>query len=247
VRTFPSSSRRNVLHKTNRKYTLSKSFSTIFLDGWRDSPGVSVADVFGLVAVPKRSVERWLADAVSRGLLVRTGAGRGTRYGLGGTPTTKSHIQLCATLGQSQAEQVAAPILATGEPLQEMSEIFDILPTAEPLELVHQLADLEEANAALAEAAAMDQAEQEPPTTRRPSRARPNAPAAPRTPGDWVSTNVGTGNGTRTPTRPADVPDGRATVLVALANARRKIHASTLWRDRSTWSALRAAIPPPRR
>lgn len=260
----------------SRHRSIEHTFSPIFLDGWRDSPGVSVADVFGLVAVPKRSVERWLADAVARGLLVRTGAGRGTRYGLAGLLTEKSHSEQKVNC-PAAAVQVVAPPVGTGDdlvvdhndlppktvvdhddqPVKKATIVAflpalktcgnpQVLPAAEPLELVHQLADLEEANAALAEAAAMDQAEQEPPTPRRPSRARPNAPAAPRTPGDWFSSNTSDGNATKTPTRPADVPDGGATVLVALANARRKIHDSTLWRDRSTWSALRAAIPPPR-
>jgi hypothetical protein len=44
--------------------------------------GVAMDDIRQAMREPERSVRRWLADAVERGLLARSGAGRWTRYAL---------------------------------------------------------------------------------------------------------------------------------------------------------------------
>jgi hypothetical protein len=54
--------------------------SPILLHAWPDSPGVSQPAIVAAVGLPERTVKRWLAEAVDRGVLVRTGAARATRY-----------------------------------------------------------------------------------------------------------------------------------------------------------------------
>lgn len=66
----------------SRKPSIEHTHFPIILDGLRDSPGVTGTAIAAVVGGSTRAVQMSLADAVRRGLLVRTGAARATRYAL---------------------------------------------------------------------------------------------------------------------------------------------------------------------
>lgn len=63
-----------------RRRCIEHSVSPILLHGLRIETGFPLDEIAGAVDAPRRTVQAWLADAVARGVLERTGTGRWTRY-----------------------------------------------------------------------------------------------------------------------------------------------------------------------
>jgi hypothetical protein len=87
------------------EHTDSHCIYTRLADRTCPTPGVAMDDIRAATGAPERSVRRWLADAVERGLLARSGTGRWTRYALPGT-SNPPVVTLAATgdVGQRQGD-----------------------------------------------------------------------------------------------------------------------------------------------
>ena len=100
----------------------------ILLAGVRDTPGlagVTVADLVEALGVGRRAVQKWLAEAVAAGVVVRTGAARATRYHLAPVPGLPVAVELPAP----------PPITATTT-APDPVEVVELLEVAEPPELL---------------------------------------------------------------------------------------------------------------
>jgi hypothetical protein len=123
------------------------------------SIGLAVDAIAGQLPASRRSVQVWLAEAVERGLLVRSGGGRWTRYAL---PGAVADLEVATVVGGAKSHDVTLPADAepadvacttTAANAEHVRYLNDDATTASRLDIVSTL-HFDTANAAFLEAAA---------------------------------------------------------------------------------------------
>jgi hypothetical protein len=100
------------------KRSIEHKKSPIIIDGLPDTFAVAVWEVSATIGAPERTTRLWLAEAVNRGLMVRSGAARATRYAL------PSAVPATAAVRQTEPRPDTArgagrlPRVLPGEPIR---------------------------------------------------------------------------------------------------------------------------------
>jgi hypothetical protein len=146
--TREAGSRTDVFHDVSansmRNACIGHSLSPISYTRVAHRNGLAVDAIAGQLTASRRTVQLWLADAVERGLLVRSGGGRWTRYAL---PGAVADLEVATVVGGAKSHDVTLP--ADAEPA-------DVACTTTAATCGHfvQKLDADTANAAFLEAAA---------------------------------------------------------------------------------------------